>query len=121
MDGSSLNSNPHPAATGVVPGAFVDEVDPWAQQVEYRNVKAEQQQLATQHYGSPNGTSDGYVAVTSAPPSSSSGVKTEIELLEAQQAQDFSEMQRLSQEFTPEVTVGLSAAAVVHGDCAAGK
>ncbi|CUS07556.1 unnamed protein product [Tuber aestivum] len=72
-----------------------NDLDPWAQQVEYRDIKA-QQQLTKQHYGSPAGTP------THTPPAAED-VKAGLAGLEIAPAQDFAEMEKLSRDYQPDL------------------
>lgn len=80
-------------------GAFVDDLDPWSQQVEYRDIKA-QQQLTKQHYGSPMGSP------THSQPDVITGedVKASLAGLDGQ-TQDFAELEKLSGDYQPDIQV----------------
>jgi hypothetical protein len=107
MDGSTLNGN-----TRATPGAsFVDAaaVNGWGhhhhhqqdfikpEQQQQQQIQQQQQQLAS--YESPPAI--GYVAVTSGPADN----EVKPSLIDPQQAENFAELQRLSQEYTPDVQV----------------
>lgn len=84
-------------APGINGGAFVDDLDPWSQQVEYRDIKA-QQQLAKQHYGSPMGSpthsqTDGIA---------DEDVKVSLASLDGQ-TQDYAELEKLSRDYQPDI------------------
>lgn len=74
-----------------------DDLDTWTQQVEYQDIKA-QQQLTKQHYGSPTGSP------TRTPPAAED-VKASLAALETAPAQDFSEMEKLSRDYQPDLQV----------------
>lgn len=80
-------------------GAFVDDLDTWSQQVEYRDIKA-QQQLTKQHYGSPMGSP------THSLPDAIAGedVKTSLADLDGQ-TQDYAELEKLSRDYQPDIQV----------------
>lgn len=84
-------------APGMNRGTFVDDLDPWSQQVEYRDIKA-QQQLAKQHYGSPMGSpthsqTDGIV---------DEDVKVSLASLDGQ-TPDYAELEKLSRDYQPDI------------------
>lgn len=76
--------------------AFVDDLDPWSQQVEYRDIKA-QQQLVKQHYGSPMGSP------THSHPEDED-VKVSLASLDGQ-TQDYAELEKLSRDYQPDIQV----------------
>ncbi|KAG0642934.1 peptidase C65 Otubain-domain-containing protein [Tuber brumale] len=72
-----------------------DELDTWRQQVELRDIKA-QQQLTKQHYGSPTGSP------THTPPAAED-VKASLAVLEMAPTPDFAEMEKLSRDYQPDL------------------
>lgn len=80
-------------------GAFVDDLDPWIQQAEYRDIKA-QQQLTKQHYGSPMGSP------THSQPDAIAGedVKASLVGLDGQ-TRDYAELEKLSRDYQPDIQV----------------
>lgn len=78
-------------------GTFVDDLDSWSQQVEYRDIKA-RQQLAKQHYGSPMGSP------THSQPDAIAGEDVKVSLADLDgQTQDYAEMEKLSREYQSDV------------------
>lgn len=78
-------------------GTFVDDLDSWSQQVEYRDIKA-RQQLAKQHYGSPMGSP------THSQPDAIAGEDVKVSLADLDgQTQDYAEMEKLSREYQPDI------------------
>lgn len=71
-------------------------VDEWSQQVEYRDIKA-QQQLTKPHYGSPTGPSSS--------PSPLALSAEEIQTALTLEKSGLSEMEKLSRDYRPDLQV----------------
>lgn len=87
-------------------GAFVDDLDSWSQQVEYRDIKA-RQQLAKQHYGSPMGSP----THSHSQPDDITGEDVKVSLADLDaQTQDYAEMEKLSRDYQPDIQACFSRA-----------